>query len=275
MWIEPWENFREKYFDAWAEKYGVTYPEVEGVDYEVNSTYGKCYSAFQIRKSLQDKKRDWLKTSLETKPIRYFLFYGLPQSVEFFLYDIPYMINRWYWWIRYRTFDRYHILDLKLKPRYYEAPTIIEAALWTVLVDFVEGEAAWKTIICDENRDELVKEYKKRNGRWPEKGLEHLDYYINITEEYWTEHRRNGYKKVKQAYLYYTIEKPKLQAELEKFWDDSEGVYEEELERTGHIDRNSQWWKNIRIEDKLERNIYKQDSKHLKLLIEGRDQMTT
>lgn len=46
-------------------------------------------------------------------------------------------------WIRYRTYDRYHIVDTGLKPGYQDSASQMFHASFTVLKDFVEVELAW------------------------------------------------------------------------------------------------------------------------------------
>jgi hypothetical protein len=44
------------------------------------------------------------------------------------------------WWIKYRTTERYHIVDTKLKPAYYDVDTRLTDACFSLLIDFVEKE---------------------------------------------------------------------------------------------------------------------------------------
>jgi len=49
-------------------------------------------------------------------------------------------IDRVYWWIRYRTFSRYHIVNTGLSPRYYDVDELMFHACFSLLGRFVEGE---------------------------------------------------------------------------------------------------------------------------------------
>jgi hypothetical protein len=50
-------------------------------------------------------------------------------------------------WIRYRAFDRYHIIKTTLKPGYYDMDTRLIHAMFDMLVDFVEVEKARMNVV--------------------------------------------------------------------------------------------------------------------------------
>jgi hypothetical protein len=64
--------------------------------------------------------------------------------------------NIW-WWVRYHTTDRYHILDLRHKGYPYgwrDVPEKMEMALFALLVDFVEKEKGFEGHVdWDYNRE--------------------------------------------------------------------------------------------------------------------------
>ncbi len=47
-----------------------------------------------------------------------------------------------YWWVRHRTFDKYHVVDTGLEPGYYDKDMLMFHAMFQLLVDFVEEECA-------------------------------------------------------------------------------------------------------------------------------------
>jgi hypothetical protein len=53
---------------------------------------------------------------------------------------ITWYIDEWYWWIRHRTIDKYHIIKLDLKPGYYDCDVRIFAALETLFLDYYKHE---------------------------------------------------------------------------------------------------------------------------------------
>jgi hypothetical protein len=63
-----------------------------------------------------------------------------------FLIRLKHMPGRLYQWVRYRTIDRYHVLDLRhggYRAGWMDAPQKMEAALFACLVFFVEKEEAF------------------------------------------------------------------------------------------------------------------------------------
>jgi len=70
------------------------------------------------------------------------------------------------YWIRYRTYDKYHIVDTGLKPDYYDASTIMLHADFNILKEFVEVEQAWQSYCWSD-------EYKEK-ATWCEK---HMPFY--------------------------------------------------------------------------------------------------
>lgn len=48
--------------------------------------------------------------------------------------------NTWYWWVRHRTINRYHILDLKIEPGWADLDYILRHAMFRCLELYVEQE---------------------------------------------------------------------------------------------------------------------------------------
>ena len=49
-------------------------------------------------------------------------------------------INSIYWFIRYRTIDKYHVIKTELKPNYYEIDYLMVHGMFSLLCRFVEKE---------------------------------------------------------------------------------------------------------------------------------------
>lgn len=69
-------------------------------------------------------------------------------------------------WIRYRTYDRYHIVDTGLKPGYHEIDTLMLHSNFNMLKDFIEVEQAKRSYYWSD-------EYEK-DASWCEK---HMPFY--------------------------------------------------------------------------------------------------
>jgi hypothetical protein len=53
-------------------------------------------------------------------------------------------------WVRFRTYDRYHVLKTGLRPGYFGAQHQMLHVNFNLLKDFVEIEQSWHNYICDE-----------------------------------------------------------------------------------------------------------------------------
>jgi len=56
------------------------------------------------------------------------------------MYRIKQFFNDIKWWILHRTFYRYHVLKLNLKPGYYDTDYLLEEAMYQLLIRYVEKE---------------------------------------------------------------------------------------------------------------------------------------
>lgn len=117
----------------------------------------------------------------------------LNQPFAYWLHEVAadWINNRWtnikapFEWVRtflrYRVFDRYHIINTRLEPGYHDADSRMLHGMFNLLVDFVEIEKAWMNVVFNEN------ERKKRKHPWwsigwtrfrsyrdPEAGIDHL-----------------------------------------------------------------------------------------------------
>lgn len=112
---------------------------------------------------------------------------------DFFYYKIMYplhLLNTARYWIRYRTYDKYHVIDTGLKPRYYDTDTRMVHGLFQLVKDFVEVELAIQYNLFE----------KKKMKRDPEAGLKHLDWAISLGAESPTQSEHS--KEIKEIYLW-------------------------------------------------------------------------
>lgn len=73
--------------------------------------------------------------------IRYFIMNTLPHSIA--CRPLRKWLDKLKDYIRYRTYNRYHIVDTGLSPGYYEISEKLLHASFNLLKDFVEKEKAW------------------------------------------------------------------------------------------------------------------------------------
>lgn len=82
-------------------------------------------------------------------------------------------------WVRYRTFDRYHIIDTGLEPGFREFDERCLHGCFSMLVDYVEKDLAWRSALFSE--EDYSKYpwwgrglFRVKVSRQPEIGVKHL-----------------------------------------------------------------------------------------------------
>ena len=153
----------------------------------------------------------WEKRDAKLKhhfPIRYFMWDTLPHLWNVEVYRRYRNIRGW---IRYRTTDKYHIVNTGLKPNYYDPDHRMLHVNFQILKDFVEIELASMMSSSEDDEGEdagkFLKKFGKRlrrarrkNYRRPDLGLKHLDWEISETQG----HQQEAAKEKKALYLWWT-----------------------------------------------------------------------
>lgn len=154
----------------------------------------------------------------ERAPIRYWLMHDLKYSV--------FMPVKWKYehisdWIRYRTYDKYHIVKTGLKPEYQDLQTIMLHANFNLLKDFVEVEQAWSRY-CWSN------EYKENASFWekyvpfyrvffpfrnPEMGIAHFEWAATLDDPNLpiyerSDHQAEVSREILALYLWWVNQRP-------------------------------------------------------------------
>jgi len=129
-------------------------------------------------------------------PIRYFIKYYIVLKIgDFFTWLLNVA-----WGVRYRTVNKYHLVNTKLNPGYHEIDTRMLHANFELLVDYVEIECANMAHVAD--RHKLVAErgwkhsylppiLKSKEVRSREKGMEHLRWEATLASAELGEFERN------------------------------------------------------------------------------------
>ena len=154
-----WEAIRKLIFDNLAERFGV-------IPYQISDVMRNT-DAFKLIE-LFDEYDLYTENSKKSAPIRYFMFKGLPDILEY-VYKLPENINE-HLYAKY-VYKR-HIVDTGLKPNYYDSDEILVNAVFSVLVDFVE---------CDCGRMESVYSGAPFKNRSKELGIKYIN---DIPENY-------------------------------------------------------------------------------------------
>ena len=130
----------------------------------------------------------WRYNTKAKYPFRYFMSETLPDSVEDVVEFFVRPLRDARYWIRYRTVDKYHLVNTKLEPGYYDTSTIMLHAIMELLRDHVEIGLAWRNWTFDV--DSVINHkmpwysrgwFKVKEWRCPEAGLDYLNWEIKLT----------------------------------------------------------------------------------------------
>ena len=129
-------------------------------------------------------------------PFRYFIKYFIVRRIG----AIFTSFSDFAWAIRYRTVNKYHLVNTKLNPGYHEIDTRMLHANFELLVDYVELECANMAEVAD--RAQLIKErgwkdtylprvMKIKKFRSRELGLQHLEWETTLASPTLSEYERS------------------------------------------------------------------------------------
>ena len=140
-------------------------------------------------------------------------------------------------WLRYRTYDRYHVVDTGLPPAYYDAETQMINASFNILKDFVEVELAWNTYMWSEERKNasfwekhlpFYRFFKPFRSR--EFGLKNLNWAATLDDPNLPLHERCDHqaisaREIKELYLWWVDKVPeRKEREIPLFNDQGLGI---------------------------------------------------
>jgi hypothetical protein len=137
----------------------------------------------------------------EKAPIRYWIQHEFRYGV---ILPIKWKKDAIQNWIRFRTYDRYHIVDSGLKPDYYSVETLILNTNFNLLKDFVEVEQAWHHYIWSDERkaDKSINRFWpfsfffRHNFRRPDLGIKHLQWAATLDDPALPPHERCDHQAV-------------------------------------------------------------------------------
>ena len=110
--------------------------------------------------------KGWRLFNLEFKtnaPVRNWLTHDLRRK---FYLPVKWKYERASRWVRYRTVNKYHIIDTGLPPDYYDTDTLMLHGNFNLLKNFVEVEQAWQKYCWSQDH--------KNSKNWVEKHLPKL-----------------------------------------------------------------------------------------------------
>lgn len=122
---------------------------------------------------------EWHLAAKKSNPFGYWIHETIPDFFHACLRKITDPFRNIKFWVRYRVFDRYHVIPTGLKPGYHEFDERCMNGMFNMLVYYVEYELAWRYALSDA---ELKKKYPWYSKGWfrfksapmPNEGLLHL-----------------------------------------------------------------------------------------------------
>ena len=155
----------------------------------------KKYNIEKPKVATWDGWEDWHDTVKAQKPFGYFCLETFP---NFFIDSwnlVTNKISNTKSWIRYRTFDRYHIIDTGLNPGYHDFDERCLHGLFNMLVDHVEKDMAWHCAIFSEEDHDKYPWWSKgwfkfKTSRQPQLGIKHLIWESGLDNPTLAQHHR-------------------------------------------------------------------------------------
>lgn len=137
----------------------------------------------------------------EKAPIRYWFAHTFKYSA---LMPIKWKYDNICYWIRYRTFERYHIIDTGLSPGYYDTRTQILHVNFNILKEFVEVEQAWSRYHWSDEYNNTASWFEKhmpfyrvfKPFRRPDLGVAHLEWAATLDDPSLPPHERCDHQAV-------------------------------------------------------------------------------
>lgn len=144
-------------------------------------------------------------------PTRHFIMKTIPSMWNKIAWPIAHRYTDIKNWVRFRTYDKYHVLKTGLPPGYNDKPEQMLHVNFNLLVDYVEVELAWLNYITDDS----IKRpwWQERNFRDRELGIKHLEWEMTLDDPNLPPHERNMVqartaKQLKSMYIWWTEVRP-------------------------------------------------------------------
>lgn len=168
----------------------------------------------------------------EKAPIRYWFMHNFKYAC---LMPVKWKYEKITDWVRYRTYDRYHIVSTGLEPGYHDVPHQILHVNFNLLKDFVEVEQAWSKYLWSGEYKETATWWEKHipfyrkfvTFRRPDLGIAHLEWAATLDDPSLPPHERCDHQAVAARetlalYKWWVIDRP-VRKEIEHVSYDHQG----------------------------------------------------
>lgn len=132
---------------------------------------------------------EWDKKAKKEHPIAFLLLITIPG----YFGRMKNKLRNAVWWVKHRIIPRhrYHLIDTKLPPEYYDIDVRMLYGCFSLLVDYVENELPHASSV------------DKKNKSKRQIGLEALDSYIVFNLEEDQKNHADMYQEIKDLYLWW------------------------------------------------------------------------
>jgi len=132
---------------------------------------------------------EWHKKTKAAKPIPYFIMETIPDCWNSFTKYITDPYNNFRYYIKARFFDRYHLINTRLPYGYHETGERMMYGMFSLLVDYVEKDLAWKSAVFSEEQYSKYPWWSRgifriKSFRCAQKGVEHLLWEATLDPQY-------------------------------------------------------------------------------------------
>lgn len=140
---------------------------------------------------------EWEEKMRKERPLAYWLNETVPDFFDNIYKSTTKPFNDLRYWIRYRVFDKYHVINTGLEPGYADCDTRMLHGMFNMLVDFVEIEKAWMNVVFSkDNRKKYNYPWfslgwlRFKNFRCKQAGIDYLDWECTLSSPLLPEHER-------------------------------------------------------------------------------------
>jgi hypothetical protein len=169
----------------------------------------------------------------EKAPIRYWFMHDLKYGC---MMPFKWKYEKVHDWIRYRTYDRYHIVDTGLEPGYHDVTNQMLHVNFNLLKEFVECEQAWSRYLWSGEYEETASWLEKHMPfyrrfvpfRRPDLGIAHFEWAATLDDPSLPPHERCDHqavaaREILALYKWWVIDRP-ARKEIEYTSYDHQGM---------------------------------------------------
>lgn len=149
-------NFNQtahKKYDKILTILNLKYQPVEGVDFEQRS--GNIIHTIEQILSLCDKQDQFDKQASQKYPVKFFFLRTIPSYVGGLFEYLSKLHRDIIRYITYKFIHKYHIVNTKLPPNYYDCDTRMVNAISSLIIDFIEIECDHMYKIYNDKENDL------------------------------------------------------------------------------------------------------------------------